>query len=669
MNTTRHLAYLFRLVLAWATCISLVLASAQASAATSGPMDQPLSRSAVAALPTGAWVAQDFSHPTSGSVLAAAGGDCAAVAKYSATSILVFDIHRSVWQEFSFGVTQSLNYLKAQGSVVFAYSNNLLFGYSSLTGTQGQASYTGSVLYDSDPPYGETFGLSDNLAFFATATEFFVFDAELGAWQIHPFALPGGYLNAAEAVVRDDYAFIILRYGSSPYRAVNLAYSRHTHTFIEYAEGVTGFSSSDLDHGVARAVTTASNDLRLVGYSALSNSFAVETIPADQWGNSQYGNSGELTNVGETTVFSAVISQPPGHSEAFRTLYAFDTRRGSWRSHNIILGDTLHEGISLRAGGQFAFDGTTFAPDWQHRLRFFDGESGTISQVNTGLYGSVGLRIGGKALVVYDSENAFGLNPLDGSYTSHAIAESTALQAWPAGQDFAGLARRTAGNVLEYFIYNARTGNWTTASVPGQASSTVSEVLGPQLHVLMTDTPERVTLFYSGPRDLVASCSFPAAARSTSKGSARLAMVTSNLSPKTCVFDAYSGDLFEVSYKAETNGVGDWVFCTRDTATATLHGYSSTARKWDDIPISLSPTVCVAKGLVGLVSGSSPTQSYARFYAFNGLSGAWVELIPTGIAKADLTGYGTALVVRSDRVYAFDPDGLGHSIYLPVVKK
>ena len=45
----------------------------------------------------------------------------------------------------------------------------------------------------------------------------------------------------------------------------------------------------------------------------------------------------------------------------------------------------------------------------------------------------------------------------------------------------------------------------------------------------------------------------------------------------------------------------------------------------------------------------------SKFYAFNGLSGNWVGLVPEGAYVINYLGDSTALVVRSSYVYAFNP--------------
>jgi len=56
-----------------------------------------------------------------------------------------------------------------------------------------------------------------------------------------------------------------------------------------------------------------------------------------------------------------------------------------------------------------------------------------------------------------------------------------------------------------------------------------------------------------------------------------------------------------------------------------------------------------------LISESSGYLNYVEFDAYNGLADSWVELLPNGNHVGFLVGKRTALVVRNDDIYAFDP--------------
>ncbi len=102
-----------------------------------------------------------------------------------------------------------------------------------------------------------------------------------------------------------------------------------------------------------------------------------------------------------------------------------------------------------------------------------------------------------------------------------------------------------------------------------------------------------------------------------------------------------------------TNGLGDFAASFYNAETKTLYGYSGLSGQWTNLTILDTPYACNTEGFIGLISNTA----YSKYYAFNSLKDSWVKLVPSGTYKRHMVSEKTALVVRSNMLYAFDPNG------------
>jgi hypothetical protein len=150
-------------------------------------------------------------------------------------------------------------------------------------------------------------------------------------------------------------------------------------------------------------------------------------------------------------------------------------------------------------------------------------------------------------------------------------------------------------------------------------------------------------------------------------------LVWAGTADRSYLYDGETGEIYQFDFQFDQDGLGNASFTSCDRDNKTLYGYSTLSRQWSSMAMEDTPIDSVNHGLVGLFSNETATQMYTRYYAYNGLKDSWVALEPAGAHKGRAVGDRTALVVRSDRVYAFDPDSGGasydHQIYLPLITK
>jgi hypothetical protein len=126
----------------------------------------------------GHWDEYSLAGFGSGASLAARGDGCLGYTKSNAQILLVYDIGVGDWLAIDLRSIQLFQNVSTEGNVVFAYSDNLLVGYSATTQSWDSITYSGGALTG-----GYHYGCGDNLAYFLTQSYLFVFDADVGTWS------------------------------------------------------------------------------------------------------------------------------------------------------------------------------------------------------------------------------------------------------------------------------------------------------------------------------------------------------------------------------------------------------------------------------------------------------------------------------------------------------
>jgi hypothetical protein len=540
--------------------------------------------------------------------------------------------------------------LKAEGHTIFAYSDEYLVGYSSLLSQYDTIQYIGEPL-QVNPIYG----CSEKLAFFLTTERLYVFDAELGTWQKYAYGLPPDY-DGAGYCVAEDYVVVSI---SRPGQRKDVVYSQHTHSFSQLAQGPR---RCYLDHGFVsvNAYPEETGHYRLVGYSAYINQFVEVQVRDQGYLCSGGGGGGSGLKAGEFTAYAVSFRQCIPNVSVQAVFYGYDTRRGYWSHITKDFGENEGYSGSGQTGGQFVVDrsisGSTSA--YTEHYIIYSGLTGQFSTIPHELHDNFILP-GGTVFVVADPAggNAWGYDlvteqgatiPIDGEHT----------RSFPmTGEDYATFARWSDdSDTMTVYFYNSRTNNWTTTPMP-KVTSSGGDSSNEHIFVFTSfDSPTRETIFYSSVTDSYKKCQFLAESH-VYQGlmSETLAYTRSN--EESYLFDAQTGAIHKLNFGSAQYSMGDYSASFVETDTKTLYGYSTLSRQWTTLTIDDTPYTCGNKGFIGLISSNVGTQTYKKYYAYNGLKDSWVELVPTGSYKVSLVGGKTALVLRSDRLYAFDPDG------------
>lgn len=603
----------------------------------------------------GEWVEYPFVYPAVGSVYAVCGEDCIGCAKQVADSMLFFDINKSAWTEHRFVVQQTIRYMEANGHTILAYTDEFLIAYSSFTCDYDITLYDGVLLAPTG--FNPSYGCGRNLAFFVTNETMYVFDSELGRWQEFDYGLPTDY-SGSNHVIRDDYVWTILKRGTyGEKQPKNVVYSLYTHSFNKHENGCA-LSDGYLHHGFAGYYAHDAENYTLVGYSAYTNEF--DTVQVSDQGYLCSSVPPWDLKADEITAYAVSFRKVIEVGVLVRgEFYGYDTRRGMW-SHTTV-GFDYENGErysgSWQNGGQFAID-FSILPGEIYKFIIYSGITGQFSIIAPGLtYDSVtsSTLCGGEVFVVYDIDTAWGYTLLTEEGSTISL-DKPDTDFYSFGDNFCALGRdSTESNKTVMYIYNSENNNWTITDL---AKVLYSVQCSNSEHVFVCssyESPIRETVFYSSFLDTYLKCEFPV--NSSVSAEAKYNLAWGRSSNMSHLFDAQRGIICTFDLVFTTNGLGNFATCFYNAETKTLYGYSVLSGKWTNLTISDTPYTCEAKGFIGLISSNIDTTYYSRYYAFNGFEDSWVELVPSGIYKGHKIGEKTALVIRSEILYAFDPNG------------
>ncbi|MBD3256838.1 T9SS type A sorting domain-containing protein [candidate division GN15 bacterium] len=569
-----------------------------------------------------------------------------------ASHILLFDISMGTWLNVDLGTPQThseTDYRFARGDIAMFFSDSLIFGYSAELGVWDTTSYSGSVLGSHVLPSRCSFGCSDRIAYFATDQYLYIFDAAVGEWTSHSYGLPAGF-TYGQFWAKDDY-FAMILHETYPTPPKSVVYSAHTQSFNSMSPGGYYLSPTQ-DHGYACQVDLGDNNYCLVGYSAFDNDFDTIHVHLAEVTEGMTGGWISNSNCHEYTTYLTGhrIVVTPSVSVTC-TFYGYDTYLGYWTDNYIVFDwDTdLYYGNGVSAG-RYSVDNWLERDTDYWRFMFYRGYSGTYLQHNTDIAyksSASGYTTAGRALVVYDSTRAWGYDVETnlGKYTALTHSQTKNFR---AGDNWVVLTRYDTGeDAATVYAYYANNDSWQSHGVDGPVGSDM--VTADHYLVDVGDN----YLFYSGLTNTFAEVVFPGGVYPYAGLKNNLGYVrTDSLS---YVHDATRGTIHQKNFAFQTHSLGDNSLATFNATDSTLHGYSVHSGNWSEMTIDVEPYTVADTGSIGLVTGNIGAEYYARFYAFNGLDEGWVALDPAGTHRSFAVAAKTAVVLRDNRVYAFDP--------------
>jgi hypothetical protein len=604
----------------------------------------------------GRWVAYSLDGIGSGPIYHDCGDGVIGYAPANSQYLLIFDIRTGEWKLVNLGSTQTFDYLETQGNVLLARSEDLLFGYSSSLGVWDTIHYEGTVYMDLSSQLFQSYGCSDSLAFYVTDHKFYVFDGSLGYWQQYDYGyqedFSGGYFHP-----KDDCIILMLLKPDFYAGIMNVAYSSHTRSFNKLENGCV-ISKSTYDHGYAgiHDKTGDGKEFLLVGYSAFDNQFDVIHYSTGENESGMYFYDAGTIEADTFTAFTCgfrTVVVPYEHVRA--KIYGYSTILGSW---NTITYDFDHRVEryygSGYVGGQFTIDNDVINESGYYHFFFYSAVNGLFHDINTDLvYTSTtsAFSVGGSVFCVFDAQHGWGYNPVKQLGSNIDLVYDQFTHIFTA-DDYATFCRWSqTSETMRMYFYNSNTNNWSWIDTPehwDQAGTGTA-------HIYMHKAwPENNAIVYSSFQDTILQRDFPDSIYVSTGINGTLACARSE--NRSFLFNCEACTVHEKNFEFNQNGLGSRSAAFYDTTGGRiLHGYSSLSDRWTTHSISDQPYYCYDPGYIGLISAWVGMNGYGKFYAFNSLADSWVELIPEGKHVSFRVGNRTALVIRLNHVYAFDP--------------
>ena len=585
-----------------------------------------------------------YDHPHGelgrGDWLTAVGEDCIGAGREDAETLLFFNARTCEWFEYDFDAEVEIQAIQAAGHLVLVVGADRAVVFNSLTSSMTESSFAGSLL-----PLGYSYDCGRDLAMVVTDEQMMVFDADLDAWQVHPYALTGSLTSFCKYQAHDTYAvaFIIMSTGDP----LNLVYSLPQHAFNETAHGLHPVLPA-MSYGYSGVRSIYLADGYVLGYSAATNTFDRVTIPYGVSTNVQHDFGDE---VGPITVSVLSYEEQISDDVYEQHVYAFDTRHANWLQRTLTFDRTAASCFSgWRRGGQFcsAYSYVDVTTDLHH---LYDGVSHELITVGLGLdHGAgVGSYNGGTVFVNRDETDAVGYDLLDRVPAPRSVTPETYPRHFN-GQDFIFFNSDHADDertILNWF--HGPTGNWTnytTGSIDSYGSGR------PHVQVLSSDDPQREVVFYSSYLDAMQHFDVSTWSFVSVSSTDHYAIAQDSNGDRAIVFDAHRGSTYTVGFNVTT--AGERSCMGSDTASGMAQAYCLNTGQWTSYSV---PEDCSFYGAVDLV-GCVRNAADNIFYACDGSDGSWARLDAEGLYRAIRVGERTIAVVTATQAYGLGTGGM-----------
>lgn len=599
------------------------------------------------------WIEQDLPPTMTGIRLANRGDDLLIFTTNHSDIVYFFDIRVNTWTEVNLGSQQTFEDAIGAGNTVFAYSDEYIIAYSSILSQWDTVKYEGNVIDPNGVSTRKGYGCGDKLAYFiTTANIYYVFDAELAEWQEYNFGI---VLNASgynDFWAADNYAGAIFGRNGNDF-AKNIAYSSVTHSFADLDQGGWYYYPDNImNGGYVAFYNNGVNEHRYIGYSATTNQFASVTFPSSfdvlNFASHISPRSFDLKDIYVYTCGYATGDQ----LNREYIVKSYSTKTGNWYSlnFNCVPVDCTCP-AEWRRGGSFSIGQYYCGTDYTVGFWKFYGTTGTHIGEIPGLFAtpnSVYTICGGTVAVGVGNHNLWFHN---------FATEQSKHKYYPPNNDvhFAGVTASenyclifridASSDTMQAFFFNGNTNNLQLIETH---KGNVTPVATSKLCGAFIGGPNNEVLFYSEEKDSVIIYSF-----SEQYGSLNAKNYLMVLSWSTSVlFDASICQIYEKNFQINPAGIGKNIIFAK-SGDMELTAYSGFTKNWTS-----KQTDQIINGYqAGDEIAIGYSVSNAKYWGYSAFDNSYYELVPEGtfVSPSSLAGGKTAIVIRSNKIYAFTP--------------
>ena len=603
----------------------------------------------------GVWVEQ-ATDPNPDNHLFDRGEDCLGYTKENSQYIYFFDIYSHQWTTADLGSEQVIRDIEAHGRVIMAFTDEIAIGYSSITSSFDTLHYLGEPINPefSDNDTRRGYGCIERAVFFVTDEYFYVFDGVLGSWQSYAYTMPALFQNNAALFIKgDDYIGVILPEDLTiSNNIINMAYSLPQHNFAFTDEGgyisSTEIISYPMSHGFVTQNAHLNGETVVVGgYSTFTNEFSNKTILVDPFGGLPHYAPGIFytpENLKEKTAWGFTYTIDSENAQ----LHTYSTYSGLWYMAQVSAGYS-----SFAIGGSFAATNQYDSDLNTNQYIVFNSESGefhTINSINNGMIGTAFPLCGGDALMTSDSTHIWFYNP---SIESSHFQDGFVPDLIPiTGDRF--IANTTWDSSMNnndiLYIYNSTADAVTSIDI-GFINSVFFSSVSSDMFAFAVGPGTSDVYIYSAITDSYTHIPLAPYSYANIDINNRVALIRSQNASEAYLYNANNNFTSTVSFPFDFYKLGNNIALF--TKNATVHVYNFETMNYSEIALNEGAGGIWATGKIGLATNISKEE----FYAYNGFYDNWVALDPDGYTTPfAVTTDKTALIVRNDRIYAFDPE-------------
>jgi hypothetical protein len=599
--------------------------------------------SAILSAQNDSWISQSITPISSYNYYYASADECCAFVCDNKTSIYYFDIKSSQWTEYQIPNNEKPNQLGGADDVFIAIGDSSIIGYSSILQQINFRRFEGNPVNFYYNGQLQSYACYGKFATFLTDENLYVFDAEVGSWQVRNYSLPPNFSPNGQLYIKDDYLLVIFN-NSVNARPINIVYNLLQHDFYHISESVNILEP--MDHGFAGRYGDIYENNYIGGYSVYTNNF-VSSLITDQGYFEDGGPFRDSKVIGEFTVYSIQFRKALPPPDTWINIYAFDTKYGNWVNWN----STFSEAVPSPPlfGGGFSVSW------WQSNDIFtcvvFDGITNSFyTRYPNLIWNYNDFRSGGKVFVGLDSLKLWGYeinNQTQSSINSPFYNRSN----FAVGENFISFCGFSYyQDIMDLYFYNGQNNSWKIIQT-WKATSDYYKVSKNVYNLIVVNpgfTESQVT-FYSPILDSVVQRT---ASYITSTGDCKNFLSYAAFPGKSYFFDARNARVDEFNFNFGYPGLTDTAAFFIDQPANILYGYSSISKNWTNY----QPAQTINQREIKKYIGIAASVGQSKVYAYNSFKDRFTEFTPTGSTKTLSVGGKTALLIRNDVIYAYDPD-------------
>ena len=588
------------------------------------------------------WISQTITPISFYNYYYASADECCAFVCDNKASIYYFDIKANQWTEYQIPNGEKPNLLAASDDVILAVGDSSIIGYSSILQQINFRRFEGNPFNFYYNGQFQPYACYGKFTAFLTDENLYVFDAEIGSWQVRNYSLPPNFFPYGQLYIKDDYLLVIFQ--SYYARPINIVYNLLQHDFYYISESV--HILEPMDHGFAGRYEISYDISYIIGgYSVYTNNF-VSSLITDQGYFEDGGPFRDSKVFGECTVYCIKFRKGGTPPNTLTNLYAFDTEEGNWINWNMY-GEG--EPSPPLFGGKFSVSW------WQSDDIFacvvFDGITNSFYTLYPYLIWNYNdFRCGGKVFTGIDSLKlwAYEIKNQTQSSISTPFYNRSNFAVAENFISFCGFSYFQ--DIMDIYFYNGHNNSWKiiqTWKAPSDYYKVSKNVYN--LTVVNSGYTESQITFYSPILDSIVQL--------TQSGQVSNTVANNFLSyaafpGKSYFFDARNARVDEFNFNFGYPGLTDTAAFFLDQPANILYGYSSISKNWTNY----QPAQIINQREIKKYIGIAASVGQSKVYAYNSFKDRFTEFTPTGSTKTLSVGGKTALLIRDDIIYAYDPE-------------